>query len=178
MADGADDATIAAGAGCDLLKDVPEMAHFLAGLLPSNTMTIGAYCYLDGARFVSISLAQDLIMATVSALRRGSSTSGRVGGGGGGGGGGGVSLAYLCTPTDIFARTRECREDVEQRYNNRPAWMRAAGAVGLLPFNAVDVEKPVVSKEGAVLDLVQCVIGPQGPNYLLAKRIQHWRAMT
>ena len=148
------------------------MAHFLAGLLPSNTMTIGAYCYLDGARFVSISLAQDLIMATVSALRRGSSTSGRIGGGGA------VSLAYLCTPTDIFARTRECREDVEQRYNNRPAWMRAAGAVGLLPFNAVDVDTPVVSKEGAVLDLVQCVIGPQGPNYLLAKRIQHWRAMT
>ena len=25
---------------------------------------------------------------------------------------------------------------------------------------------------------MQCVIGPQGPNYLLAKRIQHWRALV
>jgi hypothetical protein len=43
-----------------------------------------------------------------------------------------------------------------------------------------NVEKPLLDVEGVEIDglqLVNCIVPEQGPNYILAKRLQHWRAM-
>merc|ERR1719216_596116 len=44
-----------------------------------------------------------------------------------------------------------------------------------------NVEKPIVDEDGNPIDglhVVDCIIPEQGPNYILAKRLQHWRAMV
>merc|ERR1712226_440556 len=39
-------------------------------------------------------------------------------------------------------------------------------------------QTPLRSAEGAELDIVECTVSTQGPNYLFAKRVQHWRAIV
>lgn len=55
-----------------------------------------------------------------------------------------------------------------------PAWQRLlAGPLGLTP-NAL---KPVPTADAqAAIYLVDGTVSDQGPNYMLAKRLQHWRA--
>jgi hypothetical protein len=46
---------------------------------------------------------------------------------------------------------------------------------GYLVKNAL---KPVVAEDGEEFYFVDGIVGRQGPNYALAKRIQHWRAIV
>jgi hypothetical protein len=44
-----------------------------------------------------------------------------------------------------------------------------------------NVEKPLVDSEGNEmpgLHVIDCIVPEQGPNYILAKRLQHWRAIV
>lgn len=43
---------------------------------------------------------------------------------------------------------------------------------------AVNAKKPVVAKDGSTFYLVDGLVKKQGPNYALAKRLQHWRAVV
>ena len=157
---GMSDDALCSAAGANLLEDTPEIADFLACVEEGRTMTLGAYCYLDGAAFVRIVAAQDMIQSRVCEAR----------------GGGNCSLAFLCTPTDVFARPLEAREASEQFFRDKPLWQAVLVSAGALRRNVL-TDPPIKSEDGGELDLIQCVIGPQGPNYLLAKRIQHWRAI-
>jgi hypothetical protein len=38
--------------------------------------------------------------------------------------------------------------------------------------------KPVKAKDGETFHIVDGLVNRQGPNYALAKRIQHWRAVV
>ena len=38
--------------------------------------------------------------------------------------------------------------------------------------------RKVETENGDELYVVDCIINQQGPNYLLAKRLQHWRAVV
>ena len=70
----------------------------------------------------------------------------------------------------------EAREASEQFFRDKPLWQAVLVSAGALRRNVL-TDPPIKSEDGGELDLIQCVIGPQGPNYLLAKRIQHWRAI-
>lgn len=90
-----------------------------------------------------------------------------------------VSFAYLATPTDIYLRPRPAREAAINSWNSRPLWMK----IPIVSQIACNVTGPEVcsgltrgSETG--YDVVDSTVHQQGPNYLLAKRLQHWRAMS
>jgi len=126
-------------------------------------MTVGSYAYLDGEAFVRVALAMDAVASTLID-RRGKDN---------------ISLAYLCSPTDVFMRPLETRRESERRWASRPLWMRLVNTMSGGEFCKPNVvsDKPIQSSEGAELDIIECSVSTQGPNYLLAKRLQHWRAM-
>lgn len=72
---------ICANAGCDLFMHTPEVRTWLCDMDPKIEMVIGAYAYMDGEKFVRISLSMDAIIQDVVSKRDN------------------VSLAYLCTPS-------------------------------------------------------------------------------
>lgn len=150
------DEELAKIAGCDLLADTPEIAAWLRTVEPKQAVTVGNYTYLDGGLHVQLSVACDAIISDMCDAR----------------GPEGVSVAFLCTPTDVHPITKEAWEDAKTRRTKMPTWQRIVSSLSssLLRSNTM---KPVNG-----MYLVDGIVSAQGPNYALAKRIQHWRAMV
>merc|ERR1719277_383439 len=137
--------------GCDLMTQTPEIATWVAGVAPGSRLTIGNYTYLDGALHVQIAAACDCIMQRLCQARKD------------------TAVAFLGTPTDARVVTREAEAAANEAHAKAPLWMKlwetavlrrnAAVTVGGLPF-------------------MDAIVTDQGPNYILAKRMQHWRAMV
>lgn len=149
------DDELAEVAGCDLLNETPEIATWLTGCVPQKNVTIGNYTYLDGALHVQLSLACDAIISKLAEQRKD------------------LALAFLCTPTDIHACSPDASAAARANLKQAPWWQKLALGKLLVP-NAL---APVKSAEGGELHYVDGVVGAQGPNYILAKRLQHWRSM-
>lgn len=148
-----------AASGCNLFTDTPEIRNWLLPLYPGKTFTVGSYAYLNGALHVQVSLAMDAICKDLSEQRK-------------------ASLAYLCTPTDLHVITKEAHEASEKgfkAYSKKPycILMRLLGRGKFLKKNAI---KPLPGKGGDFY-VVNGLSIAQGPNYALAKRMQHWRAV-
>ena len=149
-------------AGADLLTETPEIAAWLHSL--GAVLDIGNFAYLDGERHVRVSLAMDAISAML--CRHEPSTS----------------LAYLATPTDIFAVPEDLARSVQQGYERRgllKRWSQAALRAGsrgktFLPHIERLIDCGVAGRRG----VVDALVVEQGPNYALAKRMQQWRAIA
>lgn len=149
-----------ASAGCNLFTHTPMIRDWLLGQYPGKPLTVGSYAYLNGALHVQVSLAMDGITRDLSEKRKN------------------VSLAYLCTPTDFHLIPKEAYDasvDAFAEYKNKLYCMLMSLLSGgkLLRKNA---KKPVPGKGGDYY-LVNGISVAQGPNYALAKRMQHWRAI-
>jgi len=142
----------AKNAGCDLLKDFPEVADWLVNLLPEKEMIIGSFCYLDGERFIKIVSTMDAIASTVVQKR---STK--------------TSLCYYATPTDCHLVMPEAVTASKSQSHS--------GLAGIL---ASILCKPGYSSKDVVGDIpfTNSLVPRQGPNYALAKRLQTWRAVN
>lgn len=156
---GLSDAQLAEIAGCNLFTHTPEIRNWLLSVHPGKPLTIGGYAYLDGALHVQVSLAMEIIMKGVAEGRKD------------------VALAFLCSPTDVFVCDKEARDAMCDNFKNAPWWQKAINTFfgyAHLKQNAL----PLVGSDGGQeYALVDGLVVPQGPNYALAKRIQHWRAM-
>jgi hypothetical protein len=82
-----------------------------------------------------------------------------------------LALAFLCTPTDAHAVPKNAHDAAEANAANAPWW------TGLVPMLVPNATKPVRSDDNQDMYYVDGVVAAQGPNYILAKRLQHWRAM-
>ncbi|MCL4746568.1 MAG: hypothetical protein KJZ83_14305 [Burkholderiaceae bacterium] len=98
-------AAAAGSLGANLLTDLPELARWIAAL--EGPLTIGAYAYLDGARNVQVCAAMDALSAAVLARRDD------------------VALAFLATPTDVYATPVEAAAQARARYAARGLGQRA-----------------------------------------------------
>ena len=151
---------LAQRAGLDLLHDLPSVAAWIADL--SGDLVLGNYVYADGALNVRVCTAVDDL--TYRLLQRG---------------GRDIALAFLATPTDVFAVPDEAVAAARAAYAERDgggllgqAMRRASGGRLLLPHYDRTVDP------GAGLPSINdSIVLRQGPNYLLAKRIQRWRAL-
>jgi len=148
---------MAAQAGCNLFTQTPEINNWLQTVQPKKPLIIGGYAYLDGALHVKVALAMDAIMAGICATRPN------------------TSLAFLCTPTDCHAITPEAHEAAKKNLRDAPWWQKLIASWGGLKSNVVP---PIQSNAGIEIHLVDGVTVAQGPNYALAKRMQHWRAIV
>ena len=161
-----DDPIVSAAAGVDLLGSMPEVRTWLAEI--DQPFVLGSYAYADGAAHARLSMAGDAITASLLTERDD------------------LTLAFLATPTDVFAVPMECVEESRSRWEHR-------GIGGLLqaPLRIVRQFEPnyprtysaQASTSQASTDTVEfglndSLIPQQGPNYILAKRVQRWRALS
>jgi hypothetical protein len=152
----------AAHAGADLLADTPEIAAWLASL--GRPLSIANLAYLDGERHLRVSLAMDTISATLCAADAR------------------TQLAYMATPTDVFAVPEDLAAAVMRRYAARGVVKQLAqfgarlgsGGRGFAPHIGSLVDAGDFGRWG----LVDALVVEQGPNYALAKRLQQWRALV
>jgi len=158
--EGLTDAELAKVSGSNLFTQTPEIRNWLLGVHKGQPLTIGGYAYLDGARHVQVSLAMDAIMKGVSERRKG------------------VSLGFLCSPTDVFVAPEEARQAQLANLKAVPFWQPLLGALSCGKMCVPNKRSPTKTADGKALFVVDNIIEQQGPNYALAKRLQHWRAMV
>ncbi|HEV7195520.1 MAG TPA: hypothetical protein VGN19_06245 [Pedococcus sp.] len=141
-------------AGADLLHALPAVADWVGGL--NGPLVLGNYVYADGATNVRVSTAVDAL--SVELLRRRHD----------------VSLAFLATPTDVFAVPVDAVDQSTRNYRSPSAVMRITrpglrtlSGGRLLQRNYAPGSDPGINDS---------LVPQQGPNYALAKRLQRWRA--
>jgi hypothetical protein len=91
-------------------------------------------------------------------------------------------LAYMATPTDVFAVPEDLAAAVMRRYAARGVVKKLAqfgarlgsGGRGFAPHIGSLVDAGDFGRWG----LVDALVVEQGPNYALAKRLQQWRALV
>jgi len=154
--------------GCDLLADTPEIANWLGEVIrdtvPENKpLSIGNYTYLDGALHVQLSLACDGIISRVCSERKD------------------TMIAFLCTPTDDHVVTTEAFKASQEALRSRaPQWAVSLDRLfcgKLLGAPNCRAMRTVKQSKGDPIHIIDGIAVAQGPNYALAKRLQHWRAV-
>ena len=104
---------LAQRAGFDLTDDVPAVADWLAGIV--GPVVLGNYVYADGAANVRVASAVDALTVRLHAERRD------------------VALAFLATPTDVFAVPADAVDQSARAYAARSP----AAKVGGWPLRAL-----------------------------------------
>ena len=140
--------------GVDLVPEVPAVADWLAAR--PGSLVLGNYVYADGAANVRVSTAVDALTLRLQAARPD------------------TALAFLATPTDVFAVPGEAVAFSTRAYDTRSRTgkvlgrpLRTLSAGRLLRRAYVPGTDPGISDS---------LVAQQGPNYALAKRLQRWRA--
>jgi hypothetical protein len=141
-------------AGLDLTGDVPAVAGWLTTF--DGPLVLGNYVYADGAANVRLSAAVDALTMRVQAERRD------------------IAVAFLATPTDVFAVPAEAVAQSVQAYATRSAGMKLAS----WPLRTLSGGRLLrrAYPPGADPGINDSLVLQQGPNYVLAKRLQRWRA--
>jgi hypothetical protein len=145
---------LAQRAGFDLGSDVPAVADWLAAA--DGPLVLGNYVYADGAANVRVSSAVDALTVRLLAGRRD------------------VALAFLATPTDVFAVPADAVAHSARAYAARP-WPSKLGGRLLRALSGGRLLRPAYPP-GADPGICEGLVPQQGPNYALAKRLQRWRA--
>ena len=141
--------------GGDLIHDLGSVTQWVVER--EGRLVLGNYVYADGATNVRVSAAVDALTQRVVEQRGHDS----------------VALAFLATPTDVFAvpggAVDRSVENYAQRHTSKVLRvpLRTLSGGRLLRRNYVPGENPGINDS---------VVLQQGPNYLLAKRLQRWRA--
>jgi hypothetical protein len=151
---GSGDEAIARWAGLDLAREVPAAADWLAAL--DGPLVLGNYVYADGAANVAVCAAADALTARLQAARSD------------------LGLAFLATPTDVYAVPAEAVAHSVRAYASRPRAAKLAGR----PLRTLSGGRLLrrAYKPGADPGICDSLVSQQGPNYALAKRLYSWRA--
>lgn len=145
---------LAQRAGLDLAADVPAIADWLAAA--AGPLVLGNYVYADGAANVRVCAAVDALTMRLQGQRDD------------------VALAFLATPTDVFAVPADAVAHSARAYATRSTMARFAGR----PLRALSggrLLRPAYLPD-ADPGVNDSLVRQQGPNYALAKRLQRWRA--
>jgi len=156
---------LASVAGADVITHTPELKNWLCGLAPGKRLVLGSYIYLDGADHVRASVAMDAILAGVIEARPD------------------TALMYLGTPAVVYPIPRAATEESVRRREKTPFWHKVA-SFALGPFEpnttapiALESVNPKAADTSKEMFLYNGISNIQGPNYMLAKTLQNWRAM-
>lgn len=147
---------LAEQAGLDLVHDLPSALGWLGSM--DGPLVLGNYVYADGSANVQVCAAADALSARLVEQQPQ------------------TRLAFLATPTDVFAVPAEAVAQSVRAYAARPK--RTAALRG--PLRLVSGGKLLARQylPGADPGVHDAMVAQQGPNYSLAKRLQRWRATT
>jgi hypothetical protein len=145
-------------AGADLLTHGPEVRTWIESF--EGPLTLMDLVYGDGGTFVRL-------VGSIDGLATSLVSSGREE----------LSLAYLGTPTDVYAVPERTAKDADLKRRRGPG----RAAVRALSFGRAyeaRYERTIDSEEGLSWGISDCIVPQQGPNYILAKNAQRWRAIS
>mmetsp|Transcript_85990 Transcript_85990/g.168199 ORF Transcript_85990/g.168199 Transcript_85990/m.168199 type:complete len:552 (+) Transcript_85990:84-1739(+) len=148
--------------GCNLTEQPGEIAAWLKTVAPKHRLTIGNYTYLDGDLHVKLSLAADAVISELCKTRND------------------TNIAFLCTPTDIHFVPDEAHAAAQKHFGFHIG-KEIEMLINLLTMGTKLVKNaipPVTAADGSKVKLIDGLSVAQGPNYALAKRLQHWRAVV
>jgi hypothetical protein len=153
-----DDQVVAGASGVDLLKQPGGIAQWLNEI--ENPFVLGNYTYADGPTHATLSMSVDAIFKKLNSQRND------------------ITLAFLATPTDVFMVPMSCVDESRERWNARG--LSGFFQTPLRAFGQFEPNYPRTyeTKGGTEVGLNDSLVPQQGPNYLLAKRIQRWRALA
>jgi len=151
---GADADTAAAHAGLDLLTDAGAAAEWIHEL--DGRVVLGNYVYADGVTNLRLSASVDTLTCYLQAVRPD------------------LALAFLATPTDVFAVPADASAHALRAYDNRSTLARILAR----PLQIVSAGRLLRRQypPGVHPAIHDALVPQQGPNYALAKRLQRWRA--
>lgn len=152
------DRPLAERVGGDLVEDLRAVTEWVERL--EGPLVIGNYVYADGATNVRVSAAVDALSARVIEAR----------------GRDDVALAFLATPTDVFAVPGSAVARSVTNYAERRTSKVLRVPLRTLSGGRLLRRNYVPSADPAAPGINDSVVLQQGPNYLLAKRLQRWRA--
>jgi hypothetical protein len=141
---------LAQGAGADIIHDLPRVTAWLTAI--EGDLVLGNYVYADGATNLRVSMAVDALTRSLIQARPE------------------TALAFLATPTDVFAVPAEAVAEADRRFRDR-TWLRRP--VRFLSGGRLLSRNYPPGADPGVHD---ALVPQQGPNYALAKRLQRWRA--
>jgi hypothetical protein len=141
-------------AGVDLIADAPRVVDWLAD--DERRLVVGNYVYADGATNVRVSMAVDELSRRLLQRRED------------------VALAFLATPTDVFAVPADAVAHATRAYEQRSTRAKLLGR----PLRTLSAGRLLRRSYRPDADpgVNDSMIPQQGPNYALAKRLQRWRA--
>ncbi|MCW2748382.1 MAG: hypothetical protein JWP10_1524, partial [Nocardioidaceae bacterium] len=139
--------------GADLIHELPELARWLDEL--DGRLVLGNYCYADGATHVRVAMAGDAIAQHLVARRPD------------------TALAFLATPTDVFAVPADDVARANAEYAKRGVAKVVRRPLRLVSRGALLQRNYPPDADPGICD---ALVPQQGPNYALAKRIHRWRA--
>src|SRR5664279_87973 len=147
---GADSDATAANAGLDLLTDVGAAAEWIRGL--DGRVVLGNYVYADGVTNMRLSAAVDALTLSLQGARHE------------------LALAFLATPTDVFAVPPDAVAHAQRAYDERSRLARVLGR----PLRTVSAGRLLRRQyvPGVQPGIHDALVPQQGPNYALAKRLQ------
>ncbi|MBJ8347844.1 hypothetical protein [Antrihabitans sp. YC2-6] len=150
------------GPGADLAHEFPKLLKWIyANTSKRKKQVLGTYTLGDRGGHIEATLAADVIASDLLENRPN------------------TTLAYLTTPTDCFAVKADVMAEARRRWADRGIKgplenaLRFASRSALFKPNYVD---EVVDYEGNHWGMANALIGAQGPEFALARRLQRWRA--
>jgi hypothetical protein len=152
----AGDQAIAHRAGLDLARAVPDAAGWLGSL--DGPLVLGNYVYADGAANVAVCSAADALTVRLQAARPD------------------LALAFLATPTDVFAVPAAAVAQSVRAYQTRSRLAKLATPPLRMASGGRLLRRAY--PPGADPGINDSLVAQQGPNYALAKRLQRWRAIV
>jgi hypothetical protein len=144
---------IVAAAGADLLTQAPEIRTWLESF--DSPLTMMDLVYADGATFVRLVGSIDGLVSSLQSD---------------------LALAYLGTPTDVYAVPERTASQAREKRKGG-AGRAALRALSLGRAYEPRYETTIDAEEGMSWGISDCIVPQQGPNYILAKNAQRWRAV-
>lgn len=152
------DAKVGQVAGIDVIGSTDALLAWLRGI--EGPFTLGNYAYADGGLHVRVSMAIDAVSVLLARSRED------------------VSLAFLATPTDVFAVPEDAVAMARMRWNDRKTRRVLQAPLQLAKMFEQNYRDTVIDDSGREVGIADCLVPQQGPNYALAKRLQRWRAIV
>ncbi len=145
-------------AGIDVSRELPEAGAWIAENAGGAGLVLGTYAYADGGRHVEVTAAADAIACRLLEIRPD------------------TALAYLGTPTDAYVVGPEVVAQAKGRWAARGAKAALQAPLRLLSGGRLFKASYADELEGG-RGVADAMVPVQGPNYVLAKRLQRWRAL-
>lgn len=156
--DTAPDSRVAAVAGLDVIHQTDAVLAWLREI--DGAFTLGNYAYADGGLHVRVSMAVDALGVLLAQSADD------------------LSLAYLATPTDVFAVPEDAVAMSRDRWRDRRTRRVLQAPLRMANLFEQAYRDTVIDDSGREVGIADCLVPQQGPNYALAKRLQRWRALV